>query len=50
MRAYGRGGPPSVENLQLMCPAHNALLAEREFGRERMAKYRRSAGYTVPAP
>jgi hypothetical protein len=50
VRAHGRGGPPSVENLQLMCPAHNALLAERDFGREGMAKYRRSAGYTVPAP
>jgi hypothetical protein len=50
VRAYARGGPPSPENLQLMCPAHNALLAERDFGRERMSKYRRSAGYTVPAP
>ena len=33
---YGRGGVISVENICLMCRPHNALLAERDFGREYM--------------
>jgi hypothetical protein len=31
-RAWARGGDDSVENLRLLCRAHNQLLAEREFG------------------
>jgi hypothetical protein len=31
---FARGGPTTVENLRLMCRAHNALFAERDFGRE----------------
>jgi len=34
---HARGGLPTVENLRLRCPAHNALGAEAEFGREFMA-------------
>jgi len=34
--AFALGGPPTVENLQLLCRAHNALFAERDFGREHM--------------
>ena len=30
---FARGGQPTVENLQLLCHTHNALLAERDFGR-----------------
>jgi len=33
-RAFALGGPPTVENLRLVCRAHNALFAERDFGRE----------------
>ena len=42
--AFARGGPTTLENLRLMCRAHNALLAERDFGRayiERMKRARR---------
>jgi hypothetical protein len=31
--AWGLGGPDTVDNLQLLCRAHNRLLAERDFGR-----------------
>jgi hypothetical protein len=41
-RPYGRGGDHSVENLRLCCKAHNALLAEQEYGRETMNRFRRS--------
>jgi hypothetical protein len=44
--AFALGGPTTPENLRLMCRAHNALLAERDFGRahvERMRSARRDA-------
>jgi hypothetical protein len=41
-RPYGRGGDHSVANLRLCCRAHNALLAEQEYGREMMNRFRRS--------
>jgi 5-methylcytosine-specific restriction endonuclease McrA len=41
---YGRGGEHSVRNLRLMCPTHNALLAERDYGTAAMARHRRSEG------
>jgi hypothetical protein len=41
---FGRGGPHSPGVVALMCKAHNLLLAEREYGGEKMARYRRSAG------
>ena len=34
---FGKRGPHTVENLTLHCPAHNALAAELDFGREHMA-------------
>jgi hypothetical protein len=34
--AFALGGPPTVENLRLACRAHNALFAERDFGRSHM--------------
>ncbi len=40
-RPFGRGGEHSPEVLRLMCKAHNALLAERDYGKEVMARYRR---------
>ena len=41
--AYGRGGHHSPENVALMCRTHNALLAEQDFGKEKMARFRRRA-------
>ena len=38
---YGRGGDRSPENICLMCRAHNAYLAELDYGKEVMEKYRR---------
>lgn len=31
---FGRGGSHAPENLRLMCPAHNRLFAELDYGRE----------------
>ncbi|HXK16250.1 MAG TPA: HNH endonuclease [Polyangiaceae bacterium] len=30
--AWAKGGPDTLDNLRLVCAAHNRLLAEREFG------------------
>ncbi|WP_242344479.1 HNH endonuclease [Anaeromyxobacter terrae] len=38
------GGPSTIDNLRLACRAHNLLHAERIFGREHMARFRRHAG------
>jgi hypothetical protein len=38
---YGLGGDHSPDNVCLMCHAHNAYLAELDYGRETMDKYRR---------
>jgi 5-methylcytosine-specific restriction endonuclease McrA len=38
---YARGGATTVANVQLMCRAHNAHLAERDFGSEHMAAFRK---------
>lgn len=39
---FGRGGDHDPKNLCLMCRAHNLLLAERDFGKRKMAQYRSS--------
>ena len=41
---FGRGGDHSLENILMMCPAHNGYLAERDYGPEVMEWYRRSGG------
>jgi hypothetical protein len=41
---FGRGGEHSVYNIRLMCRAHNQLLAELDYGEEKMARFRRGAG------
>jgi hypothetical protein len=33
---FGRGGEPTVDNMRLACRAHNALFAERDYGRRFM--------------
>ena len=39
---FGRGGDHGPTNLSMTCKAHNALLAEDDYGKEVMARYRRS--------
>jgi hypothetical protein len=39
--AWARGGADSADNLQVLCQAHNRLLAEQDFGR---AKIERAIG------
>ncbi len=41
---YGRGGGHKVENITLLCRAHNGHLAERDYGKDVMGRYRRSDG------
>ena len=43
-RPFARGGEHSLENLVLVCRAHNALLAELDYGKEKVARHRRWAG------
>jgi 5-methylcytosine-specific restriction endonuclease McrA len=38
---FGLGGGHSVQNIRLMCRAHNAYLAECDYGREKMARHQR---------
>ena len=40
---YGLGGDRSVDNVRLACPAHNAYMAELDYGKEKMDRHRRSA-------
>jgi hypothetical protein len=40
-RPFGKGGEHSVENVRLMCRTHNRLLAEQDYGKEKMAWHRR---------
>jgi hypothetical protein len=45
-RPFAWGGDHSPENVALICRAHNGHLAEMDYGREAMARFRRSR--TVP--
>jgi len=46
---FGLGGDHDVSNIRLMCRAHNAYLAECDYGREAMAPDRRSRSRASPA-
>ena len=46
---FGFGGEHSAENIRLMCRAHNAYLAECDYGRDAMARHRRSRSRALPA-
>ena len=37
--SFALGGEHSFENLRLLCPAHNRLMAEKTYGRQFMNKY-----------
>ena len=41
-RAFARGGDHSADNIVLMCRAHNGYLAEADYGKGKMARYRHS--------
>ena len=41
---FGRGGDHDPDRISLMCKAHNAYLAEREYGKEVMDPFRRPGG------
>jgi hypothetical protein len=43
---FGHGGPHSVDGISLLCKAHNLYLAEVDYGREVMARHRRSKSET----
>jgi 5-methylcytosine-specific restriction endonuclease McrA len=47
---FGFGGEHSVKNVRLMCQAHNAFLAECDYGRAAMASHRRPRSRAAPAP
>ncbi len=48
---FGIGGEHSVGNIRLMCRAHNAYLAECDYGTEAMARHRRAhSRASPPAP
>ena len=47
IRPAALGGPSTVENLRILCRAHNALSAEHAFGREHMEACRNKATRTA---
>ena len=47
---FGLGGEHSVGNIRLMCRAHNAYLAECDYGREAMARHQRPRDRASPTP
>jgi predicted restriction endonuclease len=36
---FGLGGGPGVDNICLLCPAHNRLMAEFDYGRKAMSRH-----------
>ena len=40
---FGQGGDHSAQTLCLMCRTHNTLMAEQDYGKEVMARFRRSS-------
>jgi hypothetical protein len=49
-RPYGRGGRHDPSNLKLMCRTHNLLLAECDYGREHINRYRSAPDRVSEAP
>jgi hypothetical protein len=44
---FGHGGDHRPDDIGLLCPTHNRLLAEHDYGVEKMRKYARPAARTV---
>jgi len=40
---YGLGGDRSANNVRLLCRVHNLYMAEMDYGKDKMERYRRSA-------
>ena len=47
---FGRGGDHDPAKISLMCRTHNAYLAEREYGKDVMDRFRRSGGRVSESP
>jgi hypothetical protein len=47
---YGRGGDHDPGRIRLLCPTHNLMLAERDFGKDFMERYRRNDRVSEAAP
>jgi hypothetical protein len=47
---FGRGGDHDPAKISLMCKAHNTYLAEREYGKAVMDRFRRNGRVSEPAP
>jgi hypothetical protein len=47
---YGYGGDRSPKNIRLLCRAHNAYLAEHDYGREAMKRHQQGSGLSLRAP
>jgi len=47
---FARGGDRGVDNLQLMCRAHNDYMAEQDYGKEKMAYHRSGNKVSEPTP
>jgi hypothetical protein len=39
---FGHGGDRGLENIQLLCRSHNQYVAEHDYGKQAMARHRRS--------
>jgi hypothetical protein len=46
---FARGGAHSVENVRLLCRAHNAFLAELDYGEDAMRRHRERRAGAPPA-
>ncbi|HUG51965.1 MAG TPA: hypothetical protein VMR21_00115 [Vicinamibacteria bacterium] len=46
--AWARGGEASAGNIRVMCRIHNAYLAEKDYGKAVMARFRRARRGTGP--
>jgi hypothetical protein len=44
---YALGGPTTIDNIRLLCHAHNALAAEDDFGRELIERKRGTPLHTT---
>ena len=47
LKAWGKGGGHSAQNIALVCPTHNRLAADNDFGREYMSARIRARQLTV---
>ena len=39
IKPYALGGDSSPDNLRLLCPSHNLLMAEKAFGKDKIQSY-----------